>query len=217
MITSRGGSPEAGAGAEEAAAVPGAPEGSGRGAGASGATEAPDGRRGPDGAETGEPSGPGPGEPETAEEPAPPPAGPVTNTVVALVVVALGAAGLAGSWSLGLGEASAPSAGMWPFLVSAAITCLGAALVFQARRTRDAERFSSSSWAVLAGLATMAAFASLVGVIGFEIPAAVLAFVWLRFIGGESWRLSVLTSLGIVVAFYLLFVAVLAVPIPHLF
>ncbi|MFD3687908.1 tripartite tricarboxylate transporter TctB family protein [Nocardiopsis sp. NPDC058631] len=170
-----------------------------------------------DEAGTGEPVGPGQGEPDTAEEPAPPPAGPVTNLVVALVVVALGAAGLLGSWSLGLGGASSPSAGMWPFLVSAAITCLGAALLLQARRTGDAERFTSSSWLVLGGLATMAAFASLIGVIGFEIPSALLAFVWLRFIGRESWLLSTLTSLGIVVAFYLLFVAVLAVPIPHLF
>ena len=212
MITSwrrRQGSEEA---REETAAVPGRPEGTGRPE----RTGTPGGP-GDDEAVTGEPTGPGPGEPDTAEEPAPPPAGPVTNLVVALVIVALGAAGLVGSWSLGLGGASAPSAGMWPFLVSAAITCLGAALLFQAKRTGDAETFSSSSWLVLGGLATMAAFASLIGVIGFEIPAALLAFVWLRFIGRESWLLSTLTSLGIVVAFYLLFVAVLAVPIPHLF
>jgi putative tricarboxylic transport membrane protein len=54
-------------------------------------------------------------------------------------------------------------------------------------------------------------------VIGFEIPAAVLCFVWLRFLGRESWRMSIITSLAVVVGFYLVFVAALAVPIPHLF
>lgn len=205
MITARREPPER-RGDAAATGQPGEPDEPG----APGAPERPE-------AGAGAPAGPGAGDDLAAQESAPPPAGAVTNLVVAAVVVALGAAGLAGSWSLGLGSAAAPSAGMWPFLVSGAIAALGVALLFRARATRDAETFSSSSWLVVAGLATMAVFAALIGVIGFEIPSAALAFVWLRFIGGESWRLSVLTSLGIVVAFYLLFVAVLAVPIPHLF
>jgi hypothetical protein len=44
-----------------------------------------------------------------------------------------------------------------------------------------------------------------------------LCFLWLRFLGRESWRLSILTSIGTVAGFYLVFVAALAVPIPHLF
>jgi hypothetical protein len=63
----------------------------------------------------------------------------------------------------------------------------------------------------------MAGFVAVIGTIGFEIPAAVLAFVWLRFLWHESWRMSVVTSLLVVVAFYLLFVVALDVTIPHLF
>ena len=63
----------------------------------------------------------------------------------------------------------------------------------------------------------LVAFVVLIPVIGFEIPAALLAFVWLRFLGQESWRSSIVTTLAVVVAFYLIFVAALAVPIPHLF
>ena len=94
---------------------------------------------------------------------------------------------------------------------------LGLALGATARRTSDAERFTGSSWAVVAGLATMLVFVALIGTIGFEIPSALLAFVWLRFLGGESWRSSIVTSIGVVIAFYLIFVAALSVPIPHLF
>jgi hypothetical protein len=63
----------------------------------------------------------------------------------------------------------------------------------------------------------MIAFVAVVGVIGFEIPATLLMFVWLRFLGRESWRLSIITSLATVVAFYIVFVGLLAVPIPHMF
>jgi putative tricarboxylic transport membrane protein len=89
--------------------------------------------------------------------------------------------------------------------------------VATARGTTDAERFNRTSWLVLAGLATMVVFVAVISVIGFEIPAALLAFVWLRFLGHESWRTSVVGSLAMVVAFYLIFVAALSVPIPHLF
>ena len=151
------------------------------------------------------------------EEDRPPHAGPLANVVVALAVVALGGAALVGSWGLGVGSPAAPEAGTWPFLVSVVLLVLGLALLPLARRTTDAERFTGTSLLVLAGLATLVAFAALVGVIGFEIPAALLAFAWLRFLGRESWRLSVIMSLAVVVAFYLIFVVALSVPIPHLF
>ena len=60
-------------------------------------------------------------------------------------------------------------------------------------------------------------FVAAVPYIGFEIPAAVLTFLWLRFLGGEGWRLSVVTSIAVVAAFYLIFVAALSVRIPHMF
>ncbi|WP_448616879.1 tripartite tricarboxylate transporter TctB family protein [Modestobacter sp. URMC 112] len=154
---------------------------------------------------------------EVEAEHRPPPAGPVTNVVVAVVVVALGAAALVGSLSLGAGSARQPGSGTWPILVSLAMIVLGLALLPAVRRTADAERFAGPSWLVLIGLVTMVVFVALISVIGFEIPAALLAFVWLRFLGRESWRSSIITSLAVVVAFYLIFVAALSVPIPHLF
>ncbi|MFF8764055.1 tripartite tricarboxylate transporter TctB family protein [Nocardiopsis dassonvillei] len=155
-------------------------------------------------------------DPEEDEEP-PKPLGSWANTAVALTVIALGAAGIAGSWALGPGTPADPGSGTWPLLVSVAIAALGVALLGLARRTADTEVFSASSWKVLAGVATMVGFVAVVGVIGFEIPSALLAFVWLRFLGGESWRLSAIASVLIVVAFYVVFVGLLAVPIPHLF
>jgi hypothetical protein len=154
---------------------------------------------------------------EAEAEHRPPPAGFLTNVVVAAVVVVLGAAAILGSLSLGAGSPRTPATGTWPLLISGALLLLGIGLVLAARRTSDAERFSGASWLVLAGLATMVAFVAAIETIGFEIPAALLTFVWLRFLGGETWRSSVVTTVCVVVAFYLIFVAALSVPIPHLF
>lgn len=147
----------------------------------------------------------------------PPVAGRPTDVVVALVVLALGLAAVAGSWALGVGTPRAPGTGTWPLLVSAVLVVLGVALLALAGRVQDAERFTGSAWLVVSGLATMVAFVAALEVIGFEIPAALLTFVWLRFLGRESWRLSVATSLGVVAAFYVVFVGLLSVPIPHMF
>ncbi|MFE9689205.1 tripartite tricarboxylate transporter TctB family protein [Micromonospora sp. NPDC005806] len=155
---------------------------------------------------------------EAAEhEGRPPAAGALSNVLTAVAVVALGVAALVGSSGLGLGTIRSPESGTWPLLISGALVVLGLGLLATARRTTDAERFSPASWLVLGGLATMVVFVAVIQVIGFEIPAALLAFVWLRFLGREGWRTSIVTSVAVVVAFYLLFVAALSVPIPHLF
>ena len=154
---------------------------------------------------------------DSGPEDGPEPLGPAANVAVALVVTAFGAAGCLASWSLGVGTPAEPEAGTWPLVICAAITVLGCVLLGTARRTADTEAFSAASWKILAGVGTMAGFIALIGTIGFEIPSALLAFVWLRFLGGESWRLSAVASVLIVAAFYAVFVGLLSVPIPHLF
>jgi hypothetical protein len=154
---------------------------------------------------------------ELEHEYRPPAAGTLSNVLTAAAVVVLGVAALVGASSLGIGSAARPGPGLWPMVISVVLVVLGVALLFGARRTTDAERFSGGSLLVVAGLATMVVFVAVIEVIGFEIPAALLCFVWLRFLGREGWRMSVGTSVAVVIGFYLVFVAALGVPIPHLF
>lgn len=147
----------------------------------------------------------------------PTPAGTATNVVVALLGVGFGFAAVLGSLALGAGSLGEPGPGTWPLVISSAITLLGVVLLLQARTTRDTERFSSASWIVVPAVATLVPFAFLIEVIGFEIPSAVLAFVWLRFLGREGWRTSVVGAVAMVAAFYGIFVVALRVSLPHLF
>lgn len=147
----------------------------------------------------------------------PEPAGTATNVVIALLVLGLGLAGTVGSLALGAGSLGEPGPGTWPLVVSAAIALLGLVLLLQARATADTERFTTDSTIVLPAVLTLVPFAYLIDVVGFEIPSAVLAFVWLKFLGREGWRTSVVGALVMTATFYLIFVAALGVSIPHLF
>jgi hypothetical protein len=151
------------------------------------------------------------------DEEQPPHAGPLANVAAAVTSAALGIAGLAMSVAMGLGTPAKPEPGLWPFIISLVMVAMSVALLAFGRRKLDAEAFSSSSWQVAAGVGTLVGFVLVVGVAGFEIPALLLTFIWLRFLGKETWRMSVLLSFAVTAAFYLIFVVALNVPIPHLF
>jgi hypothetical protein len=147
----------------------------------------------------------------------PPAAGPLANLGAAAVVVGISIVGIVGAVRLGVGTPERPRAGTWPLIISLVMLVLGIALAATAKQTHDTEKFTRESWGVLAGLATMAGFAAVIGTVGFEIPALLLAFFWLKVLGRESWRLSIIGSLLMVAAFYALFVVALSVSIPHRF
>ena len=151
------------------------------------------------------------------EEERPPAGGPAYQIVSALVLLAFGLWAGSRAYSYGLGSLRRPGPGLWPFVISTAIIALSVVLLVVGRKLTDSEQFSRSSVLPLAGLVTFVGFAFLLPVIGFEIPALLLSIVWLRFLGGESWRSTIAVSVGTVAAFYALFLYGLGIPLPHLF
>lgn len=151
------------------------------------------------------------------EEERPPAGGPAYQVVAALVALAAGVAGAVLAHGYGLGTLHRPGPGLWPFVASVVIAVLALVLLAVGRGLDDSEKFTRASLLPAAGLLTFVGLAVLMPVIGFEIPSVLLCVVWLRFLGGESWRSTVLISLGTVAAFYFLFLYGLRIPLPHLF
>lgn len=147
----------------------------------------------------------------------PPHAGPWSQLGAAIVTAVIGVAGLIGSARLGLGELTAPGPGLWPFVISVVITTLSVVLALTGRQATDTEKFSRSSVMTAVAVVTLVLLALALPLIGFEIPSLLLTFVWLRFLGKESWRSSIVISVCTVIAFYLLFVLLLQIPLPRLF
>lgn len=151
------------------------------------------------------------------EEPAPAPAGPGANLGASLTALGVAVFGIVVSVGLGLGSPSQPQPGTWPFVTSVVIGVLALAQLLVGRRGSGGERFSRASAVPVAGFVTLLGMVMLMPVIGFEIPSALLCFIWLKFLGRESWRSSVLGAVLIPTVFYLIFILALGTSIPHLF
>jgi putative tricarboxylic transport membrane protein len=151
------------------------------------------------------------------EDERPPAGGPAYQVVGGLVALVIGAAGAVLAHGYGLGSLREPGPGLWPFIVSVLIVGLVLLLLAVRRGLVDTESFTRSSLQPLIGVATFLALAYLMPLIGFEIPALAMCIVWLRFLGGESWRSSLVIGVATVAAFYLLFLYGLRIPLPHLF
>lgn len=150
------------------------------------------------------------------EEDRPPSGGPVYQIVGALVGAAIGIGGAVLSFGYGLGSLREPGPGLWPFVVSVLIAALSLVLLVVGRGLTDSEAFTRSSVLPVVGIVTFVAFGLMLPLTGFEIPALLLCVIWLRFLGRESWRNTVVISLVTVTAFYLLFLYGLSIPLPHL-
>ena len=151
------------------------------------------------------------------EEERAPEGGPAYQVLGAVVALALGVAGAALAWSYGLGSLREPGPGLWPFAISVVIVVLSLMLLVGGRHLHDSEAFTRSSLQPVIGVVTFVVLGALMPVIGFELPALAMCVVWLRFLGGESWRSTVVVSVATVAAFYLLFLYGLRIPLPHLF
>ena len=146
----------------------------------------------------------------------PPAGGPAYQLVSAAVVLLIGLAGAWLAYGYGIGTLRRPGPGLWPFIVSCLIVVLPSSSWSWAATSTTAEKFTRSSLLVAVGAATFVALGFLLPVIGFEIPAVLLGIVWLRFLGGESWRSTIVISVLTTAAFYGLFLYALSVPLPHL-
>lgn len=152
------------------------------------------------------------------EAEAPDPAGPIANLLSSLVVLALSVTGMVISLGLGLGTPAAPTAGMWPFIITLIAAVMSVVQIIVGRTGgKDGEKFSSMSWYAVIGFATLILMVVLMPLIGFEIPSLLLCFVWMRWLGGERWRSATIYSILIVGAFYAIFIAALGTTIPRLF
>jgi putative tricarboxylic transport membrane protein len=144
------------------------------------------------------------------------PGGAVTNIVAACVPPLIGVAGIWGSIRLGLGEPTAPGAGLWPFLISLVIAGGSIALLIGGRRFWDAEAFASTSLRVVYAVASLVAYAIALPYVGFEVVTVLLLFFWMRVLGRERWVISIVLPIVTTAVLWLLFVLLLRIPLPRL-
>jgi putative tricarboxylic transport membrane protein len=154
----------------------------------------------------------------TGSAPAPHrPASPVRALLLRRIAPALllviGVAALLEARDMGLGELTAPGPGLWPFIVAGLLTATAAVLLF-VDPAEDYEPWTASTLRIVAGLVGLALFVVLFQTLGFIVPTVLMLTAWLRFFGGESWRMALALGVGGTLVLHLIFVIALGVPFP---
>lgn len=131
-----------------------------------------------------------------------------------VVPLLLGIFGMVYSYTLDLGEPAQPGPGFWPFIASSVVVGASIALLLTEHSSEQYERLTARTRFIGYGVASVVAFILLFQLLGFIIPALLLFAFWLRFLGGESWGMTVLLSVLFTAGFYILFDQLLGVPFP---
>lgn len=133
--------------------------------------------------------------------------------LVPLLLVAAGVSAVIGSWQLSLGELNSPGPGLWPFIVSVAVTIAAVALVLFPDAAVP-ESWTRRTAAIAGGVGSLCVFVVLFEAIGFLVPAFLVLLLWLRVFGREPWRWTVPLALGGAVVLHVVFAGLLGVPFP---
>lgn len=133
--------------------------------------------------------------------------------LVPLLLVAAGVSAVIGSWQLSLGELNSPGPGLWPFIVSVAVTMAAVALMLFPDPAVP-EAWTRRTAAIVAGVGSLCVFVVLFEAIGFLVPAFLMLMLWLRAFGREPWRWTVPLAVGGAVVLHVVFAGLLGVPFP---
>jgi putative tricarboxylic transport membrane protein len=116
--------------------------------------------------------------------------------------------------SFPLGQLNRPGPAMWPTVVGTGLVVTSVVLFFKERDNSDYEPFTRQSGRVALGAGSVAVFIILYGLVGFIVASFLLLTFWCRYLGRESWRLSLTVAGAVTLVFYVLFGQLLGVPLP---
>jgi putative tricarboxylic transport membrane protein len=117
---------------------------------------------------------------------------------------------------LPLGSLSNPGPGLWPLVVSVVILLASLALLIVEGQGANYERFTARTRLVVLGLISLGLFVILLEWIGFTVPAFLTFVFWLKALGGESWRLTLIVAVLSAAVLHVLFINLLGVPLPRI-
>ncbi|MER6561775.1 tripartite tricarboxylate transporter TctB family protein [Streptomyces sp. NPDC001027] len=135
------------------------------------------------------------------------------SRIVGIVPALIGLAAAIESVRLGVWVDSRPGPGLWPLLaatltvVAGVVTALTDQSAFEGLQSGELKR-------VLLALGLLSLFAAFFEQIGIFSSSVVLVTAWLRCVAGSTWKTSVLTGVASAVSCYVLFVELLALPLP---
>lgn len=156
---------------------------------------------------------------------------PSRRAVAIVITYVIATATAVFSYKLGLGSLRSPGSGLWPMLISLGLLGTATASLFAPEPddgvAPDDDEYATADGdddAVVArprGVIDLAVAVSslLVFIVAFNrlgmvLPTFALLLLWLRFLGREAWRQATAVALSITAGIWLIFVRILALPLP---
>lgn len=133
-----------------------------------------------------------------------------------LVPLALGIVASIGAYELALGQLNKPGPGLWPFLLSVLLIVCSLVLLVKDVRKDSYEKFTGNTKLVVYSIISTAIFIVVFKYLGMAVAVVGLLLFQLRVVGGEKWKITLLVTVGMTVACYLLFAVWLKIPFPGL-
>jgi len=143
----------------------------------------------------------------------------VMDAIVALLVIAMGAIVLQGSWSLGSRWTSdGPGSGYFPFYIGLILCIAGVGILYQAllgKKKRNAEIFVDSEQLqrVLSVLVPAIVYVLAVQMVGLYVASALYIALFMIVLGKYSPIKSVITAVVVNALFFLMFEVWFKVPL----
>ena len=133
----------------------------------------------------------------------------------ALVPFALGLIWVYSAFSsFDLGGLRDPGPALWPVVVGVFTAAMGLLLWLTERDDTEYEQFTSKWKLVALGVVATAIFIVLYTYVGFLVAGFLLMAFWCRYLGKESWRMSLIVAASSSILGYEIFGELLGVPIP---
>lgn len=96
------------------------------------------------------------------------------------------------------------------------MVAIGLALLATATRDTSTEGFTGGMVGTAIGAVSLLGYAAIFERTGFEVATILLAVVWLKVIGSETWRSTVLVAVASTAVLHLIFIELLTVNLPRL-
>jgi hypothetical protein len=139
----------------------------------------------------------------------------IFHAAKSIIPLGVGAFALYHSRKLTFGTWNNPGPGMWPTCLSIAIIVLSLFLLLTNKPSEEDESFTRDSRFSLYGALSLGMFILLFNQTGLILPALLLFIYWIRFLGKEGWKVSILVSIGMTALIYGTFTWGLHIPFPH--
>ncbi len=145
------------------------------------------------------------------------------ETVVALLFLAFGAVVMWDSWRIGARWSDdGPQAGYFPFYIGLFIVISALVTMYQAVRMGEEGREPFVRWGqlrmVLTVLLPSIVYVALIDnpwlSLGIYVPSALFIAAFMRYLGKYKWHTIAAVSIGVVVAFFVMFEIWFQVPLP---